>query len=274
MRSQGALDAILWTLILFAPLTRSTEGGHRDGMQGSPMRGKKWLLLKLGLVAVVAGGLGILLLRGVDLKGLIQEAMVHVRAAGPWVFFAGFALLPAVGFPFMAFCLAAGPAFGEEIGLPGILAGSAVAILINVTLTYWLARYALRPLLARWLGRLGYRIPVVDEADQIEVTILVRITPGPPFFVQSYLLGLAQIPFRKYILPSFVFPMVNATGIVMFGDALAQGNARWAVIGISLLIAVGLGVHVLRRHYAKRKCEAQPARAIHRVEGDRNDAHQ
>lgn len=226
-------------------------------MPGTPSRGRKWLLLKLGLAAAAVVIVGLLLLRGMDLKGVIDPVMQHIRSVGPWVFFAAMAVLLAIGFPFTAFCLAAGSAFGEQLGIRGILAGAAATVLINVTLTYWLARYALRPLLERWLGRLGYRIPVVDAADQVEVTILVRITPGPPFLVQSYLLGLAQIPFRKYILPSFLLPMLNATGIVMFGDALAQGKAKWAVVGISLLIAVGLGVHVLRKHYAKRKRESQ-----------------
>ncbi|MBP7141146.1 MAG: VTT domain-containing protein [Opitutaceae bacterium] len=226
-------------------------------MQGTPSRGKKWLLLKLGLAAAVLVVAGFLLLRGVDLKGMVEPVMRQIRSVGPLVFFAAMAVLLAIGFPFTAFCLAAGSAFGEQLGIRGILAGAAATVLVNVTLTYWLARYALRPLLERWLGRLGYRIPVVEVADQIEVTILVRITPGPPFLVQSYLLGLAQIPFRKYILPSFILPMCNATGILLFGDALAQGKAKWAVVGISLLIAVGLGVHLLRRHYAKRKREPQ-----------------
>ncbi len=222
-------------------------------MQGTPSRGNKGLLIKLGLVAVVAIVVIALLLYGVDLKGAIHRTIEYVRAAGPWVFFTAMALLPAIGFPLMAFCFTAGPAFGSQLGLGGILAFSAVAILVNVLLTYWLARYALRPVLERWLSRLGYKIPVVDAADQLEVTILVRITPGPPFFVQSYLLGLAQIPFRIYILPSLLAPLFNVTGIVMFGDAIAQGKVKWAVVGISLLIAAALGVHMVRKHYAKRK---------------------
>ncbi len=221
-------------------------------MQGTPSRGNKGLLIKLGLLTVVGIVVVVLLLRGVDLRGALHRTMEHVRAAGPWAFFTAMALLPAVGFPLMAFCFTAGPAFGSQLGLGGILACSAAAILVNILLTYWLARYALRPMLERWLFRLGYKIPVV-EADQLEVTMLVRITPGPPFFVQSYLLGLARIPFRTYILPSFFVPMFNVTGVVMFGEAIAQGNAKWAVVGVSLLIAAGIGVHMLRKHYMKRK---------------------
>lgn len=234
-------------------------------MQETPPRVvNKGLLLKLGVVALAGLVLVVLLLRGVDVKGIGHQVMETVRSAGPWAFFGAMALLPAIGFPLMVFCLTAGPAFGAQLGLGGILACAALAVLINVLLTYWLARYAFRPLLERWLARLGYRIPVVDPSDQLEVTILVRITPGPPFFVQSYLLGLAQIPFRKYILPSFLAPMINITGIVMFGDAVAQGKAKWAVFGISLVIAAGLAVHVIRKHYHKRKQAQEAAPLVER----------
>jgi len=214
------------------------------------------LLLKLGVVAILGGIVVVLLLRGVDVRGVIANLIATTREVGPWAFFGGMALLPAVGFPVMAFALTAGPAFGPRLGLPAVLLASAGAIIVNILLTYWLARYAFRPVLKRWLARLGYSIPVVEREDQTELTILVRITPGPPFFVQSYLLGLAEIPFRTYLLPSFIFPMVNISGVIIFGDALAEGKLRWAVLGLSLIVAAGLVVQVLRRHYAKRKKSA------------------
>jgi len=225
-------------------------------MAGSTPRKRSKLLLKLGAVAILGGIVVVLLLRGVDVRGFIASLMAATREMGPWAFFGGMALLPAVGFPVMAFALTAGPAFAPQLGLPGVLLASAGAIIVNILLTYWLARYAFRPVLKRWLSRLGYSIPVVEKEDQMELTILVRITPGPPFFVQSYLLGLAQIPFRTYILPSFIFPMVNISGVVIFGDALAQGKLKWALLGLSLVVAAGLAVQVLRRHYAKRKKSA------------------
>lgn len=222
-------------------------------MAGPTPRKRRKLLLKLGVVAILAAIVVALLLRGVDVRALIASLLAATREMGPWAFFGGMALLPAVGFPVMAFALTAGPAFGPQLGLPGVLLASAGAVIVNILLTYWLARYAIRPVLMRWLARLGYSIPVVEKEDQTELTILVRITPGPPFFVQSYLLGLAQIPFRTYLLPSFIFPMVNISGVIIFGDALAQGKLKWAVLGLSLVVAAALVVHVLRRHYAKRK---------------------
>jgi uncharacterized membrane protein YdjX (TVP38/TMEM64 family) len=224
-----------------------------------PHVSQRKVLLLVGVLLVAGAVLVAALLAGLDLRALVSQFMATVREAGPWVFFAGMALLPAVGFPLMAFCLAAGPAFSPSLGLGGVLLACAAAILVNILLTYWLARHAFRPLLSYLVGRLGYRIPEVDASDHWNLTLLVRITPGPPFFVQSYLLGLAEIPFRVYLLPSFVLPMVNTSGVVIFGDAIAQGKAKWAVAGISLVIASTLAVHLLRRHYQKRRPAAPPA---------------
>lgn len=222
-------------------------------MQETSPRKHRGLLIKLGLVLLVGIVAVVLLLRGVDIRGWATRTMEFVRAAGPLTFFTGMALLPAVGFPVLPFCVAAGPAFGQQLGLGGILLCSAAAVLVNILLTYWLARFAFRPVLERWLIKMGYRIPKVDTADQWELTLLVRITPGPPFFVQSYLLGLAQIPFGIYILPSFLAPMINITGFVIFGDALAQGKGKWALGGILLVIAAGVAVQFLRKKLARRK---------------------
>jgi uncharacterized membrane protein YdjX (TVP38/TMEM64 family) len=222
-------------------------------MAGAEPRDRRKVLVKGGIGLAVLAVAGVLVLRGFDVKSMIFSIMEIIRLLGPAAFFTAMALLPAAGFPLMAFALTAGPAFGAQLGLGGVLLGSAAAITVNVVLTYWLARRALRPLLAWALGRLGYRIPVVPASDQFEMTLLVRITPGPPFFVQSYLLGLAEIPFRTYLLPSLLFPMINLSGVVIFGDALMHGKAKVAVLGISLVVAAILGVHLLRRHLRQRR---------------------
>lgn len=222
-------------------------------MAGAEPRDRRKFLVKAGIGLAMLFAAGVLMIRGFDIKSMIFNIMDTIRLLGPLAFFTAMALLPAAGFPLMAFALTAGPAFGAQLGLGGVLLGSAAAITVNVVLTYWLARRALRPLLAWALGRLGYAIPAVPASEQLEVTLLVRITPGPPFFVQSYLLGLAEIPFRTYLVPSLLFPMINLSGVVIFGDALMHGKAKIAVLGISLVVAALLGVHLLRRHLRLRR---------------------
>jgi uncharacterized membrane protein YdjX (TVP38/TMEM64 family) len=158
-----------------------------------------------------------------------------------------------MGAPILAFILMAGPAFEPQLGRCGVLAACAVSNFVSVSAGYWLARRWLRPWLEKFVARSGHKVPQVAPADEFEVTLLLRITPGPPFFLQNFLLGLAEIPFPRYLAISWTVIMLNTAGLVIFGAALANGKAREAVLGISLFIAALLIIHLLRRHYAKRR---------------------
>ncbi|OYV01251.1 MAG: hypothetical protein CFE26_23115, partial [Verrucomicrobiales bacterium VVV1] len=108
---------------------------------------KKLPWLKL---AVLAGALLVgaaLVLRGMNPRELVDQGMGLIRAAGPVAFFAAMAILPAAGAPLMAFTLSAGEAFGAPLSMGGVIAVSLTMIALNLALTYWLARYALRPAL-------------------------------------------------------------------------------------------------------------------------------
>ena len=221
-------------------------------MEPAKPRLSKSLLLKLAFAAVLAAVAGCFMLRGIDLRALFNGTMGRISAAGPLAFFTAMALLPAVGAPFLAFTLTVGPAFRAQLGLGGVLAACATSLFINITLTYWLARCWLRPWLEKFITRRGYKVPQVSRADQFEMTLLLRITPGPPFFLQNYLLGLARIPFPLYAAVSEAVLMLHTTALVVFSDALAHGRGPEAIMGVSLLVAVLLAVHIARRHYAKR----------------------
>ena len=207
------------------------------------------------LVVLAAAGAGLwwFQLHHYSVRESIDAGVTLLREAGPWVFFAAMAILPAVGAPIAAFYLVAGSAFAERMGLAAVIAATGLAVLVNLALTYWLARYALRPWLEEMISQTKYKIPVVLAAEQAEITLLLRITPGPPFFVQSYLLGLAGIGFRTYLLISWTVAMAYASGFIIFGDAILHGKGRLAFLGLSALVAVALIVHLLRRHYGKKR---------------------
>jgi uncharacterized membrane protein YdjX (TVP38/TMEM64 family) len=221
-------------------------------MEPTKRRFKTSLLVALGALAVIAAVAGYFILHGLDWSGLFNVAMAHVRAAGPLVFFVAMGVLPAVGAPILAFILTAGPAFGPQLGLGGVLAACALSYLLNLSIGYWLARRWLRPWLQKFVARAGHKVPQVVPEDQFEVILLLRITPGPPFFLQNFLLGLAEIPFLRYLAISWTVIMLNTAGLVIFGAKLASGEGREAVLGGSLFVAMLLIIHIFRKHYAKR----------------------
>ncbi len=153
----------------------------------------------------------------------------------------------------MAFTIPAGEAFAGQMTLGGVLAATLAAITVNLALTYWLARRAVRPLLARLLKRFGYTVPRVTADNALSIALLVRLTPGPPFFLQGYILGLADVPFRLYMLVSWLCVLPWAAGAVVLGRGMLEGNFKMAAMGFGVIIAAAAAVHLIRRKVAKRE---------------------
>lgn len=218
-----------------------------------PARG---LLLKLAAGAVLALVALALLARGADFKRLVLDGLALIREAGPMTFFTAMALLPAVGAPMSAFVLTAVPVFGPRFGAGVVLVLALAAITANIALTHALASRWVRPPLAWVVARLGYRLPQVELADVTDLIVLIRVTPGIPFPVQNYLLGLAGVPFVRYLVISCLIAWPVNAAIMLFSDALVHGKGRLALLALLGLLALLTATHLLRKHYAKKK--AQP----------------
>lgn len=210
------------------------------------------LLVKLG-IAVLLLAAALWFLREHDLGDSIARALDLLRNAGPTTFFLAMALLPAAGAPITFFCLTAGPVFGPQFGMPLVILLCLSAIAANMALSYLLARRALRPPLEYVVKRLGYQLPQVRSGDVTDLIVLLRVTPGLPFPVQNYLLGLAAVPFPRYFLISCLIAFPLNASFVFFGEALLQGRGRMALIGLLLVLAVMVGIHLVRRHFRARQ---------------------
>ena len=220
------------------------------------------------LLVLVVAGLGLLLV-GAVAAGLPPETWTRLRdaatAATAWVrglgagwYFAAFALLPAVGFPVSVFAFSAGPLFGPVLGLPAVLGLAGLSMAVSMTISYGLSRYVLRPWVTRLLEFLGYRIPVVPPAKRRMFVFLVRVTPGPPYVFQSFLLGLAEVPFGLYLTVSWLVGTANISLVIVFGDALMKGRGGVAVAALVGVVAVVGVVKLVRKRMiaAERAAEA------------------
>jgi uncharacterized membrane protein YdjX (TVP38/TMEM64 family) len=181
-----------------------------------------------------------------------HQVLDLIRSAGPATFFLAMALLPAVGAPIAFFSISAGPLYGPQLGIPLVITLALAAITANMALSHLLASRALRPLLESLMKRLGYRLPRVESGDVNDLIVLLRVTPGVPFPVQNYLLGLAPTPFGRYLLISCLVAWPANVAFIVFGDALLHGKG--ATVGLSLLLLVALvaAIHLVRRHYRAR----------------------
>jgi len=217
------------------------------------------------LLAVALVAAGVVVARWGEMRSALEAGVHYLRAKGPFLFFAGMALLPAVGFPLMPFTFAAGPVFGPTIGVANVIACAIGAVIANVALTYWLAAQALRPLVSRLAGLLGYRLPESGARTAWQVTTIVRLAPGLPFFMQSYLLGLVRTPFAVYMTVSTLVPAGYLVAVILFGDALWTGKAQNIALAASLLGIVAGIIHLLRKHQAAmtRKIGIPPPAPMH-----------
>lgn len=221
-------------------------------MTADPPRARSALLLKLALAAAALIAASLWLASGHDLGALVQQVVDALRSAGPAAFFLAMALLPALGAPLSFFCLTAGSVFGPQLGMPMVIVFALAAIAANIALSYLLASRALRPPLEALLKRLGYQMPrVAKSGDATDLIVLVRVTPGLPFPVQNYLLGLAGVPFARYQLVSCLIAFPLNAAIIFFGEALLQGKGRTALVGLLLVLALMAGIHLLRRRYLR-----------------------
>jgi uncharacterized membrane protein YdjX (TVP38/TMEM64 family) len=222
-------------------------------MASDEPRAKRKLPIVPLAIAAAAGAVGaFLLLRGVNYKAAEEQGIGIIRSVGPWVFFSACAVLPAFAAPLSIFTITAGEVFAPLMTLGGVIAATMLAIALNLALTYWLARYALRPLLSRIAEHYGYKIPRVTKENALSVAIAIRLTPGPPFFMQGYLLGLAEVPFRTFMVVSWICILPWAVGAIVLGKGIFNGNFKLALWGMGLIVVATVVVQAIRKRYAAR----------------------
>lgn len=231
-----------------------TGGGERGelAVMSSPAKVPVGLLVKLGIVAAVGVVGAVLVLRGVDVRGLIDQLFAMVRDAGPVVYFGAMAVLPVLGFPISPFYLTAGEAFAPQMTLPGVLVAALAANTVQFALSFWLAHRALRPAVEWVLSHTKYRVPRVKPENELTIAMLTRVTPGPPLFLQSYLLGLSGVRFRTYMLVSVGVQALTGSAFIVFGKALMSGKGGMALLGLLVLVAAVALVQLLRKRFTKR----------------------
>lgn len=209
-----------------------------------------------GLVTLAAIVLVLWATQSLGLAVLAQRTTEYLRTLGAPAFFLAMAILPAVGFPLLPFAVAAGPAFVPELGAAGVIAGAIAAVALNVAVSYFFAARLLRGTVHAIVARFGYALPQLDPSHGWLVTLLVRVAPGPPFWVQSYTLGMLRVPFRAYLVISTLVPAGYLSAAILLGDAMFQGRPRQALLAAAVFGCAAAGFVLARRWLAT----ARPAR--------------
>lgn len=188
------------------------------------------------------------------LPGFRDEVTAFLKETNPIFFFMALAIGPLLFAPVTIFYLTAG-VYGVPMGLAIVWGGIAA----NMALAHWLANGFMRPVLERWISKTSYRLPVVKDEDAVKVTLIARFAPGLPLCIQSYLLGLAGVKFWPYLIVSCAVQWVMSAGLILLGDSLFKGKSKMALVALSIIIVVSVGVSLLKKRYGKSQTASEPA---------------
>ncbi len=180
---------------------------------------------------------------------VVQQKVDIAARAHPAYLCLAIAILPLFGFPVSALYVLTGIIYGFVLGT----AFAWVGVFINLIVSYWMAARIFRVPLQAILRRRGYSIPSIDAVNITRTILIIRLTPAFPYFVQNYLLGLAHIPFGRYLGLSILLQFPMAALAIATGGALFQGKIGLALLALSFLIAAGLFYSILRRYLNKQK---------------------
>lgn len=182
------------------------------------------------------------------MTGMLQELLAFIEALPLPGLVAAQVALPLLGVPISPLWIATGVHAGAGLGS----VFSALALLLNQALGYWLARKWLRQPIESWLRARGKSAPQIPEAEETLWILLLRVTPGVPLFVQNYLLGLARVRFVRYLMISFPVQLAYAVAFVSLGHAFKDSNVWRGMLAVSGLAAVAVAVLLVRRHLDRK----------------------
>jgi len=178
-----------------------------------------------------------------------KEQLIDLCQAHPVLLFFAIAILPGMGFPASPLLIAAGIAWGGGTRAC-CLAISAIAL--NMTWTFFLATGIGKPLLLRLFGKRLQKWEAPQGKNLYLITGALRLTPGIPFFLQNYALGIMGIPFLPYILISLPLNAIYVIGFVVSGGAILSGRLAHALAGLGLILLIFCATKLLRQRVANR----------------------
>ncbi len=221
----------------------------------------RWQWVAAGLLLMVAGAIALalgwserfVLLEYADM--LRVEVVYWLQTVPLPVYLLVFALGPVVGMPLTIFYLTVGATVGN---LPLALLLAWICINANMLISYGVTRSFLHPVIERLIRHKGFSVPQISQTNEWKWIVGMRASPVPWVF-QNYLLSLGGVRLWPYLWMSFLIQGTVGSGMIMVGESLFAGRARFAFIGIFVIILASCGFSILRRRAERTKRHASDA---------------
>jgi uncharacterized membrane protein YdjX (TVP38/TMEM64 family) len=231
----------------------SRKFAGRMQMLGKLLKNGRVRIALAGLLALVIASGVVAWKMGVDLAALKSGWMQanEYLIKNPGLLFLALVFLPGLPIPTSALLFTAGVVWRQQPVMACLLC--LLAMTLNLTWTYWLAAGPARRLVEKMLKATAMEIPELPRGDHLKLILVMKLTPGIPFFVQNYLLGFLRAPFHFYLPISILCNGIIGTGVVLSGVGLADGKLMPAITGISLIALGAVLTQLIRGWLAKRK---------------------
>lgn len=211
---------------------------------------KRGKLLQIAIIAVVFGLATWQLVRaGFDWRLALENS-------NPWLFFVAMASLPVFGFPISVCYIFAGLAFPPPIAIACCLG----ALAINMSASYVLANTVFKGPIEAFIAARKWKVPEIPEKNKIKFALLIRVIPGPPYFVQNLVISLSGLPFPTYLWTGLLTQggigilMILCTRYLSHETFSTGGIIAMTVIGVIILLKIA---QILRKRYLA-KSKAKP----------------
>lgn len=185
-----------------------------------------------------------------DLKDWIADQGVW----GPFIFAGVYAVATIAAIPGSALTIAAGALFGSVVGTITVIFGATT----GAALCFLIARYFARDAVAASLAKNEkfLKLDKLTEQNGAIIVAITRLVPIFPFNLLNYGFGLTGVPFRTYVLWSFLCMLPGTILYVVGTDAVTtaieEGRIPWVLVGVVLLI-IGLLTVIVKK--ARKRLE-------------------
>jgi len=183
--------------------------------------------------------------------GELKDWIKDIGIWGPLVFIALYAVATVLAIPGSAMTVAAGSIFGSILGVIIV----SIASTLGASLAFLVARYFARDAISQSLSK-NEKFHKLDDLTEKHGAIIVAITrlvPLFPFTLLNYGFGLTKVPFKIYVLWSWLCMLPGTVLYVVGADAITrimtQGSIPWVLIAIFLVFIIILTILV--RHARK-----------------------
>ncbi|MFE9366048.1 TVP38/TMEM64 family protein [Streptomyces sp. NPDC006978] len=214
-----------------------------------------WVRLSLLVVLLVVLGSWVAL-GGGDLLRDVRRWVDSLGVWGPAVFAVVYALAVTALLPGSVLTASAGALFGLPVGAGAVLVGATA----GAALSFGLARWLGRPVVARYAG--SGRLARLDDyltRRGFAAVLLVRLVPLFPFSVINYGAGVAGVRFSSYVTATALGIIPGTVVYTGLGGSLGDPGSPGLWIALAALLVLSTGGWWAARFIRARGTEVSAA---------------